>query len=545
VERITRRSALSPNLNSSSLDKVLYIFYTKYSHIARLTPKHSKILHPLALIVIDVRNVSQMKGFVMVPVSRFKGVLGVALLLVCLIGVATLGSPQFAARASGGSPSITLSPNSGPPTTQVTVKGTGFGPSEQVVITVDNNPDGKAKTNKQGNFSAKITIPKDYGPGPTPVQATGQSSGLTAQATFTINTDWPSFGFDPQNTGYNPYENVLSPSDAQFLILNWTYQQGKRLATSTSVVKGVLYLSGGGGRDKGTLEALDAQTGKLIWKSNLVLTETAVANGVVYGGSSEGNVYALDANTGSLIWSYQTNSVPVYSPPTVVNGVVYIEADDGVYALDAQAGTLIWKYTINTERGSPTVANGVVYFGATANNVSNVYALDAQTGTLIWKYKTGILVAATAAVANGLVYIGSGAGIVYALNARTGALKWSYQTGGIVASAPAVANGIVYVGSFDHYLYALNAQTGALVWKYNTGEIIYYASPIVANGVVYVGASGSKQLILLALDAQQGTMLWSYNRRGSTMGGPIVANGFFYIGLDKIMYAFSLPGLKS
>ncbi len=29
------------------------------------------------------------------------------------------------------------------------------------------------------------------------------------------------------------------------------------------------------------------------------------------------------------------------------------------------------------------------------------------------------------------------------------------------------------------------------------------------------------------------------------MGGPIVANGFFYIGLDKIMYAFSLPGLKS
>src|ERR1700751_238669 len=144
----------------------------------------------------------------MLPMSRFKGVLGAALLLVCLLSVALLGSPQFAAHASGGSPSITLSPNSGPPTSQVTVQGTGFGSKEQIVITVDNNPDGKAKTNKQGNFTTKITIPKDYGPGPTPVQATGQSSGLTAQATFTINTDWSSFGFDAQNTRDNPYENV-------------------------------------------------------------------------------------------------------------------------------------------------------------------------------------------------------------------------------------------------------------------------------------------------------------------------------------------------
>src|SRR5947209_1696065 len=125
----------------------------------------------------------------MVPVSRLKGVLGTALLLVCLIGVALLGSPQLVVHASANTASITLSPNSGPPTTRVTVQGTGFGPKEQIVITLDNEPAGKGKTNKQGNFTAKFTIPKDYGPGSTPVQATGQSSGLTAQATFTINTD--------------------------------------------------------------------------------------------------------------------------------------------------------------------------------------------------------------------------------------------------------------------------------------------------------------------------------------------------------------------
>ncbi len=470
----------------------------------------------------------------MLPLSRFKGVLGTALLFVCLIGVALLGSPHFVAHASGNTASITLSPNSGPPTTRVTVKGTGFGPKEQVVITLDNNPIGKANTNKQGNFTAKITIPKDYGPGATPVQATGQSSGLTAQATFTINTDWPSFGFDPQNTRNNIYENVINPSDAQFLVLNWSYQQGKRRASSTSVVNGVLYLAGG------TLQALDAQTGKLKWKSNLLIYETAVANGVVYGGSPDGNVYALDAQTGNLIWSYSTGQVLV-SPPTVVNGVVYIGNVD-VYALNAQTGALIWKYHPSEESlDAPAVVNGVVYFGSIDDNV---YALDAQTGAFKWKYQANGPVNSSPAVVNSIVYIGSSDSNVYALDALTGSLKWSYKTGYLVAASPAVANGVVYVGSFDDNLYALNAQTGTLIWKYNIGSIILYGSPVVANGVVYVSASYNKQLIVDVLDAQKGTLLWNYSRGGNWTGYPIVANGFFYIGLDKIMYAFSLPGLK-
>jgi outer membrane protein assembly factor BamB len=63
-------------------------------------------------------------------------------------------------------------------------------------------------------------------------------------------------------------------------------------------------------------------------------------------------------------------------------------------------------------------------------------------------------VSSSPAVANGVIYIGSGDGNVYALNARTGAKLWSYPTGNFVDSSPAVANGVIYVGSTDGNVYA-------------------------------------------------------------------------------------------
>ena len=58
-------------------------------------------------------------------------------------------------------------------------------------------------------------------------------------------------------------------------------------------------------------------------------------------------------------------------------------------------------------------------------------------------------------VADGVVYLGATNDNVYALKAETGAVLWSYTTGNFVESLPAVANGVVYVGSNDDNLYAL------------------------------------------------------------------------------------------
>jgi outer membrane protein assembly factor BamB len=225
----------------------------------------------------------------------------------------------------------------------------------------------------------------------------------------------------------------------------------------------------------------------------------AVANGVVYTGSSSGNVSArnakphsdvsaLDAKTGARLWSYATGDNYLTSSPAVANGLVYFgpsgKGSTGWYALNARTGVLQWGYYIyDAEYSSAAVANGVVYVGAES---AGLYAFDARSGALLWSYRTGNKDSGytSPAVANGVVYFGSDNN-VYAVNANTGVVLWTYAAGNFVESSPAVANGVVYVGSDDYNVYALNAKTGAKLWSYATGDSVH-SSPAVANGMVYV-----------------------------------------------------------
>ena len=54
--------------------------------------------------------------------------------------------------------------------------------------------------------------------------ATGQSSGLSATAFFWVRTNWAKFHFDNGNSGFNPYENVLSPANVAGLGQVWSHR---------------------------------------------------------------------------------------------------------------------------------------------------------------------------------------------------------------------------------------------------------------------------------------------------------------------------------
>lgn len=231
---------------------------------------------------------------------------------------------------------------------------------------------------------------------------------------------WPKDRFDLANTGFNPYETVLSPDTVGNLVVDWQYSTGGTITMSPTVV-----------------------------------------NGLAYIGSADDNLYALNAYTGALVWKFTTGSLVVASSVAVVNNVVYFGSwDNNVYALNAVTGALLWKYTTGAYiDSSPAVANGIVYIGSSDNNV---YALNAATGALVWMYTTGGDVHSSAAVVNGIVYIGSEDLCFYALDAATGARVWRYCTTSLIDSSPAVVNGVVYFGAWegDDHLYALDAATG-------------------------------------------------------------------------------------
>src|SRR2546430_2671806 len=124
------------------------------------------------------------------------------------------------------------------------------------------------------------------------------------------------------------------------------------------------------------------------------------------------------------------------------------------------------------------------------------FLLKFATGSLVWSFNTpNGSNATTPAVYGGIVYFGTGRGIVYARNATTGVQIWSYTTptGGAVTSSPALALGskTLFFGSNDRYLYALNMMTGTLLWRYLTGGQVS-SSPAVANSRVFFGAKDTK-----------------------------------------------------
>src|SRR6266581_895405 len=77
-----------------------------------------------------------------------------------------------AAAGAAGIASIKLDPAVGPPTTKVKIRGIGFGPAEQVLITFDGTKVGTATTNSSGGgFSTRIKVPRSAVPGDHTVTA--------------------------------------------------------------------------------------------------------------------------------------------------------------------------------------------------------------------------------------------------------------------------------------------------------------------------------------------------------------------------------------
>jgi outer membrane protein assembly factor BamB len=497
----------------------------------------------------------------------------------------------FAQPVAAVTTSITLKPSFGPPTTKVSVNGTGFGASETVnvyfsaarVATVPST----ITTTSTGTFTASFTVPASALPGKHAVMANGQTSLLSASQNFLVRTNWAKFHFDLNNSGFNPYENVIGASNVSGLKTAWTGNTGYNIFSSPAVANGVIYVGATGG---GKFYAFSADG-----RTNCTTTGTP------------------PVTTCTPLWIGAT-AAGVDSSPTVANGVVYVgtkSPDDKLYAFSTSATstnctttgtppvktcTPLWTgatgYGVNS---SPAVANGVVYVGsldgklyafstaAGSSNCTTTGTPPVKTCTPLWTATIGPADRGTSSspsVANGVVYIGS-AGKLYAFSAAAGSTNcittgtppaktctplWTGATGNAVFSSPAVANGVVYVGSEDKKLYAFSAAAGSTncittgtppvktctpLWTGATTGLIVDSSPAVANGLVYVGSFDYK---LYAFSAAAGsanctttgtppvttcTPLWTGATGYVIDSSPAVANGVVYVGSgDGKLYAF-------
>jgi len=296
---------------------------------------------------------------------------------------------------------------------------------------------------------------------------------------------------------------------------------------------------------RGSVVALDANTGKQIWKAWVIPDEPKpykkMSNGVtlykpaggavwnsptvdpvrqaVYFGTGDATtapspkttdgIMAVNINTGEFLWAYQATENDVFMGGC--GGPVKSEACPDPMGPDMDIGNSpVLKTLPNGKRVLIAGTKGGDVFGLDPdNNGAVLYRINVGgapvgtnrggRGSIVWG----------GAVDDQHVYYGSGGAGLVALRPGTGERAWAFTppapaTGGrgaALGAAPTVIPGVVFEGASDGKLYAVAAADGKLLWEFNTaqpfetvnkvqahGGAISTSGAVVVGGMVYVGS---------------------------------------------------------
>lgn len=289
---------------------------------------------------------------------------------------------------------------------------------------------------------------------------------------------------------------------------------------------------------RGSVVALDADTGAILWK-----TYTVPENGGMAGGYSGGPVWsppAVDVVRNQLYVGTGNNySVPAsveqcrLQNPNDNKCMVAGDHFDSALALDLTTGMIKWARRLSgydvwdlackySQPQCPNPAGPDYDFGSGPNFAGNLvglgqksgyyFALDPDTGSLVWSKLMG---------PGGL----------------HGGIQWGTASDGrniYIASSNSsnssykLINGQTVTWGFWS---AVSGANGKILWQTPDPTPVTWdiGALSVANGVLYAGSLDSAGEVH-ALDAATGKILWSYASGGSVIDGPSIVNANLYWG---------------
>jgi quinoprotein glucose dehydrogenase len=206
--------------------------------------------------------------------------------------------------------------------------------------------------------------------------AVGVGLGLCFSGSFTAQAqqDWPAYG-GHDGTHYSSLSQI-NRDNVKNLVVAWKYDTGEKggIEASPIIVGKLLYTSTPGR----SVVALDASTGKLIWKFESDLEGSVLSRGVSYWtdghqgrifAGARDYLYALDATTGKVIASFgeqgridlrkglrephEQQSVELTTPGSIYKDLIIVgganpethPAPPGdIRAFDVRTGALRWTF---------------------------------------------------------------------------------------------------------------------------------------------------------------------------------------------------------
>lgn len=420
---------------------------------------------------------------------------------------------------------------------------------------------------------------------------------------------WSGWGADTSNTRYQPSEEAgLTKADVSKLKLKWAFgfPLGISAFGTPAVASGRVFI----GTDVGWVYSLDAKTGCVYWGYETGVTvRPAISIGpvtgqgnarfAIYFGDAKANAYALDAQTGRLLWKRKVEEfflARITAAPKLYDGRLYVPVSSSeewqsgnpdyecctsrgsVVALDANTGEQVWKtYMMDDPKPTQKNTNGVQLYAPAGGSVWNsptidpvrkavyfgtgdtqtepaqplgdaIVAVDMATGKVLWSYQAQpndafmggcfgankskacpTVMGPDADIGNSpilrtlpdgrrVLIAGTKDGDVFALDPdNRGNLRWRIEAntsggrGGIVWGGAADYEN-VYYGFGSGGMAALKMATGQQVWFQPInppgGRGGHNAVATLIPGVVFVGGANGT---LNALSTTDGAILWQFD----------------------------------
>jgi polyvinyl alcohol dehydrogenase (cytochrome) len=362
------------------------------------------------------------------------------------------------------------------------------------------------------------------GKAPTGKAVVAEGNPCTQQSTAALdNTGWNGWGRDLENTRFQPQPG-LTAAEVPRLKVKWAFgYRASYIYGQPTVAGGRLYATSSSGR----VYSLDAKTGCTHWTFDAEEAARAAVSVVKIGtrlaavfGDDSATVYALDADTGKLIWKKKLDPHPaarITGAPVFYEQRLYVPVSSleelsgaapdyecckfrgSVAALDVRDGKLLWQtYTIDRPpKPYHKSTAGTQMYGPAGGSIWSAPTLDPKRKQLYVGTGNSYTDIATTRTDS-----------VMALDMATGAVRWANQL-------------------HPHDNYIVGCETPD---KAGQGEcpgtlgpdVDFGTSPILrtlpdGKQLVMTGAKSGK---IFALDPDTGKEVWAAQvGAGSALGG--------------------------